>query len=196
MRRAPGRVQERVRMRVLGFDTSGNACSAALVAEGRVVARAFEARAVGQAERLMPMIAEVLRAAALELAALDLIAVTLGPGAFTGVRIGIAAAQGLALASGRPALGLSSLECTAYSVPPALRAGRTVLAALDSRREELYLQAFDAALAPLAAAALVAPADWDRAAPPGALLLAGDGAPRLAAALGARDPAPALAPGD
>jgi len=174
-------------MRVLGFDSSGSACSAAVRDGERLLAHRCVAMETGQAERLVPMIEAVMREAGLDFAALDLIAVTLGPGAFTGVRIGIAAAEGLALASGRPALGLSSFAAVAAGVPGGLRAGRTLVAAIESRREELYLQAFDRAELPLAPGALVAPASWAQWLPAGALLLAGDGAPRLAAALAGRD---------
>ena len=69
-------------MRILAFDSSGNGCSAALLAEDRIVAHEADAIAHGQAERLVPMIARVLKAAGLDAADLDLIAVTVGPGAF------------------------------------------------------------------------------------------------------------------
>lgn len=141
----------------------------------------------GQAERLVPMIAAVMARAAVEFQDLDLIAVTVGPGAFTGVRIGIATAEGLALASGRPVLGISSFEAVAAGVPAELRSGRALVIAIESRREELYLQAFDAVGAPITAGALVTPALWPSWLPAGELVLAGDGADRLAAAVADRD---------
>ncbi|MGE5203139.1 MAG: tRNA (adenosine(37)-N6)-threonylcarbamoyltransferase complex dimerization subunit type 1 TsaB [Acidobacteriota bacterium] len=171
-------------MRVLAFDSSGNGCSAAVVDEGGVLAHEFEAMALGQAERLVPMIARTMEAARLGFGELDCIAVTVGPGAFTGVRIGIAAAEGLALATGRPVLGLTSFETVAAAVPEALLAGRRLVVALESRREELYLQAFDAARMPLDGGALVPEAQWRRWIPASPLTLAGDGSERLEAALG------------
>ena len=141
----------------------------------------------GQAERLVPMIEAVMARANLRFEDLDLIAVTLGPGAFTGVRIGIATAEGLGLASGRPVLGLTSFEAVAAGAPPELRAGRALVVAIESRREELYLQAFDVAGAPLAEGALVAPVAWSAWLPAGPLVLAGDGAGRLTAAAAGRD---------
>ena len=171
-------------MRVLAFDSSGNGCSAAVVAEAGVLAHEFEAMALGQAERLVPMIARTMAAARLGFDELDCIAVTVGPGAFTGVRIGIAAAEGLALAAGRPVLGLTSFETVAAAVPEALLAGRRLVVALESRREELYLQAFDAARTPLASGALVPEAQWRSWVPAGPLTLAGDGSGRLAGTLG------------
>src|SRR5579864_6906504 len=101
----------------LGIDSAGAACSAAIWRGERVVGRRFAAMERRQAEALMPMIAAVMDEAALAIEALDLIAVTVGPGAFTGVRIGIAAARGLSLASGVPALGVPSFVAAAAQAP-------------------------------------------------------------------------------
>jgi tRNA threonylcarbamoyladenosine biosynthesis protein TsaB len=174
-------------MKVLAFDSSGGGCSAAVLSAERVLASECAAMLRGQAEHLVPMIARVMATAAIGFDALDLVAVTLGPGAFTGVRIGIATAQGLSLATGVPALGLGSFEAVAAAVPAELLAGRALLVAIESRREELFLQAFDRALTPLAEGALVAPTSWCERAPEGPLVLAGDGAERLALALRDRD---------
>jgi tRNA threonylcarbamoyladenosine biosynthesis protein TsaB len=180
-------------VRILAFDSSGNGCSAAVWEEGRIVAREFEMRPVGQAERLVPMIERVLAASGLGFDGIALLAVTVGPGAFTGVRIGIATAQGLALGTGVPCLGLSSLETVAHGVPARLLAGRRLVVALDSRREELFLQSFDAQRRPLDAPALVPIEDW--AVPPEPLVLAGDGTPRLMALLRGHDLMVAEGPG-
>jgi tRNA threonylcarbamoyladenosine biosynthesis protein TsaB len=174
-------------MKVLAFDSSGGGCSAAVLSGERVLAQESVAMLRGQAEHLVPMIARVTTAAGIGFGALDLIAVTLGPGAFTGVRIGIATAQGLALATGVPALGLGSFEAAAAAVPRALLAGRRLLVAIESRREELFLQAFDSAPRPLGEGALVAALRWRDSAPAGPLVLAGDGAERLRPALEDRD---------
>lgn len=159
---------------VLALDAAGAACSAALWRGGRVVARRFEAMARGQAERLVPMAEAVMAEAGQDYAALDAIAVTLGPGGFTGVRIGLAAARGLALACGRPVLGVTSFEAAAASVPEAERAGRTLAVVLDAKRADLYAQAFDARLAPLTGPLAAAPEALDALLPLGPLLLAGD----------------------
>jgi tRNA threonylcarbamoyladenosine biosynthesis protein TsaB len=177
---------------VLAFDTAGNGCSAAVLRDGRLTAHRFERMARGQSERLFPMIAAALDEAGVAAAALDLVAVTVGPGAFTGLRIGIAAARGLALANGIPALGITSFAAIAAQVPPEARAGRTLVVALDSRRAEFYLQFFGADGAALGEGALVQPAELARRVPAGLLLLAGDAAPALAAVLGRKV---ALAPG-
>jgi tRNA threonylcarbamoyladenosine biosynthesis protein TsaB len=138
----------------------------------------------GQAAALLPMIAEVLAAAGETVQSIDLIGVTVGPGRFTGLRIALAAAHGLALASGKPAVGVSCFAAIAAAVPDSACLGRTLVVAIDSKREELFLQAGGAS-------AMLAPAAWEAWVPPGDLLLAGDGAARLAARLG---PRAALAP--
>jgi len=174
-------------MRVLAFDTACLGCSAAVLRDGEIRARRATLMARGQAEALMPMIAAVLAEAETPAAALDLIAVTTGPGAFTGLRIGLAAARGLGLATGVPVLGVTSFAAVAAAVPAADRAGRTLIVALDSKRRELFLQAFGGDGAALAPGAQLAPAEFPRWVPPGPLVLAGDGAARLAQGLPGRD---------
>ncbi|MEI6558569.1 MAG: tRNA (adenosine(37)-N6)-threonylcarbamoyltransferase complex dimerization subunit type 1 TsaB [Rhodospirillaceae bacterium] len=172
-------------MMVLALETATAACSVALW-DGRVRAARFLALGRGHAERLAPMIAEVLAEAGLTADAVDRLAVTVGPGAFTGLRIGLAAARGLALATGRPVVGLTTFETIGHGLPAAARAGRTLLVAVDSRRAELFLQRFDAGLVPLGEPAVLSPEAAARWLAPGPLLVAGDGAPLLRAALAAR----------
>ena len=170
-------------MRILAFDTTAGACSAAILGpDGAIIAHRAVALARGHAERLMPMLREVLEDAGVAVGALDLIAVTTGPGTFTGIRIGLAAARGLALASGVPLLGVSSFAAVAAAVAPEERAARRLVVAVESRRPDLFVQAFDAAggVSPPAA---VPPEGLARWIGPGDLLLAGDGAARAAAIL-------------
>jgi tRNA threonylcarbamoyladenosine biosynthesis protein TsaB len=95
---------------ILAFDTAAAHCAAALVCGGRVLAAAFEPMERGQAERLMPMIESLLAEAGIGWDALDGIGVCTGPGNFTGLRVAVAAARGLALALGVPAVGFSRLD--------------------------------------------------------------------------------------
>ena len=174
-------------MKVLGLDSAGSQCAVAVLDGERVASVRAEAMMHGQAERLVPLIAETLAAAAVTPAALDLIAVTTGPGSFTGIRIGLAAARGLALATGRPAIGIGVLDAYAAAVPPPARQARTLIVAVESKRDEFYLQAFTAAGTALAPPAQVHPRDLAAWLPAGPLLLAGDAAARLQAQLAGHD---------
>lgn len=137
----------------------------------------------GQAEMLMPMVQSLVDQAGVALADIDLFAVTVGPGAFTGLRIGIAASAGMALAAGRPIVGIGNIEADARAVPIDRLAGRTLLVALDSRRAELFAQAFDDGMVPLAEPCCRAPTGLPDLVPPGPVLVTGDAAPIAAEAL-------------
>src|SRR3954469_6614327 len=104
-------------MRVLAIDTALGACAAAVLdsTAGAILASESLAMARGHAEAVMPLIARVMDAAEIEFSELDRIAVTAGPGSFTGLRVGISAARGIALASQKPAIGLSTLS--AFAAP-------------------------------------------------------------------------------
>lgn len=183
-------------MKVLGLDTATSGCSAAVWDGGRVTARRAEPMARGQAEALVPMVQAVLADAGVAVDALDRIAVTVGPGAFTGLRIALAAARGFALAAGLPIVGLTTFDAVAHALPEAERRGKRVLVAIDSRRAEPFLQLFDEDLIPIGDPALLEPAavaDW---LPAGPLLVAGDAAVLLAPVLADRpDTAFAAGPG-
>lgn len=168
-------------MKVLAFDCSGAACSAAVVIDDGVAAQRFVAMERGHAEALLPMIAAVLREAGLAPAAVDLIAVTVGPGSFTGLRIGLAAAHGLALANDIPAIGIASFDTVIAEGDNDL----PLIVALESKRAELFLERRDRKDRRLPA--LVPPEEWAAVVPTGPCRLAGDGAPRLAAALARTD---------
>ncbi len=172
-------------MRILALDTATSACSAALWRDGRVRARRFAVMARGQAEALMPMLGEVLAEAGSGMAELDLLAVTVGPGAFTGLRIGLAAARGLALAAGLPCLGVTTLEAVAHGVPPAERRDASLLVALDAKRADVYAQAFGPGLRPLGAPRALLPESLGDLVPDGAVVVAGDAAETAAGALAA-----------
>jgi tRNA threonylcarbamoyladenosine biosynthesis protein TsaB len=171
-------------MLVLGFDSAGIGASAVVLRDGTVVAARTATQERGQAEILIPMIAEVLTAAGTEAAALDLIGVATGPGSFTGLRIAIAAARGLALAASVPAIGVSRFAAIAARFPASHRQGRALLVAFDTRRDDFFLQLFDAGDGEPRLASGAAATAWLPLMP---LLLVGDAAVRLAPALAGRD---------
>lgn len=187
---------------ILALDAAGASCSVALWSHGAVAAQRFLAMTRGQSERLVPMIGDVM--AAWRSAGggtfddLDALAVTTGPGGFTGVRIGLATARGLALARGLPVIGVTTFDVVAAAATPGERAGRRVVAAIDSKRAAVFVQIFDSELAEAGAPAEVATADLPGAIPPGPLLLTGDAAAQVAqvlAAAGRRDVVTAAAAG-
>ncbi|MFQ5566999.1 MAG: tRNA (adenosine(37)-N6)-threonylcarbamoyltransferase complex dimerization subunit type 1 TsaB [Paracoccaceae bacterium] len=151
---------------ILGIDTSAAQCAVALVGAGEPV---VERRALerGHAEHLFPMIDEVLARAGTGYAAIRRVGVCTGPGSFTGVRIGVAAARGIALGRGIPAAGISRFEALAAEV------GGPVAICLAGRGGAVYLQAFGADGAPLAAPELTTEAGLAAAAPPGCTRFAG-----------------------
>src|SRR3977135_4202991 len=130
-------------MRVLAIDTALAACAAAVLDTGRggIVASETLALTRGHAEAVMPLIARVMDRADVGFAELDRIAVTTGPGSFTGLRVGISAARGIALAAEKPADGLTTPE--AYRAPHlADDKQATVVVAIDARHQHVYLQVF------------------------------------------------------
>lgn len=130
-------------MRVLALDTALDACAAGVLDTDRRDLAASETLPMtrGHAEALMPLVARVMDAAGLAFADIDRIAVTVGPGSFTGVRVGIAAARGIALAAGKPAIGLTTL---AAFTAPHVAAGfaGTVIPVIDARHGHVYMQVF------------------------------------------------------
>jgi tRNA threonylcarbamoyl adenosine modification protein YeaZ len=150
-------------------------CGTAVVVDGQLAARRVAAGGRGQAALLAGLTRDVLGAAGVTAADLDGIAVTVGPGSFTGLRAAIALAQGLGAASGRPVVGVSVPEAMAAALP---RLGaRALWVALDSRRGRIFLQRGDD---------LRAFAVDDLPAPDGAVAVAGDAAIPVAARLAAR----------
>jgi tRNA threonylcarbamoyl adenosine modification protein YeaZ len=129
---------------ILAFDTGGPHVAAALLRGGEVLDSVSEPMERGQAERLVDLLGELLAGQGLDFTDLDAVACGTGPGNFTGVRIAVAAARGLALARGIPAFGVTRFEAEAEGLP------RPCLVALDARRGESYVQRFgDGAVGPV-----------------------------------------------
>lgn len=171
-------------MIVLGLDTATKACSAAVWQDGRVLSGDTAAMERGQAEALMPMVLSVIAAARISFSDLDLLAVTVGPGAFTGLRVGLAAARGIALAAEVPCVGVTTLEAIAAAMTPAYRgAAETVLVALDTKRGDLYAQAFAGDGRQRSAPLAMHPGELATLVGVGPVRVAGDAAPVAVAAL-------------
>jgi tRNA threonylcarbamoyladenosine biosynthesis protein TsaB len=128
-------------MLILAIDTALDACAAAVLdtATSKLLAQESLPMKRGHAEALMPLIARVIKQAGVGFAALDRIAVTTGPGSFTGLRVGLSAARGIALAANKPVVGLTTL--TAYAAPVVSQnAEQPVLSAVDARHDHVYFQ--------------------------------------------------------
>jgi tRNA threonylcarbamoyladenosine biosynthesis protein TsaB len=128
-------------MLILAIDTALDACSAAVLDTdaSNIVAQESQPMKRGHAEALMPLIARVMKASTVAFASLDRIAVTTGPGSFTGLRVGLSAARGIALAASRPVVGLTTL--TAYAAPiVADNSEHPIISAIDARHDHVYFQ--------------------------------------------------------
>lgn len=173
--------------RILGIDTAAGACSVAIWTDGAILVRSEEIER-GHAERLLPMLVGLLADAGAAFSDLDAVAVSIGPGAFTGLRIGLAATRGIALAAALPCLGVTTLEAIADGVGELRRAGVVpaawpLLVGLDTKRRDFYGQAFTADGPPLGPPSV---GGADMIAAPlasGSVLVAGDGAAALAEAV-------------
>jgi tRNA threonylcarbamoyladenosine biosynthesis protein TsaB len=125
-------------VKTLGVDTALGACSVALLEDDKTLAHIFEPMDRGHAERLAPMVEEAMKAAGADFSSLDRLAVTVGPGTFTGQRVGLAFMRGLRLALRLPLTGVTTLE--AMAVAAMAQTGESKAAAIhDARRNEAYL---------------------------------------------------------
>jgi tRNA threonylcarbamoyladenosine biosynthesis protein TsaB len=125
-------------MRILAVDTCLAACQVAVVDGQRTLASLSEPMTRGHQERLASMTREAMQAAELDFSSLDRIAVTLGPGSFTGLRVGLAFAKGLGAALSIPVVGVGALEALAMTAP----ALADTLAMIDARRDQVYAETF------------------------------------------------------
>lgn len=172
---------------LMALDTAGGACGAALWRDGAPVHVSVDPMTRGHAEAIFPLIDRLLVEAGVQRRDLDRIAVTCGPGSFTGVRVGLAAARGLGVGLGIPVIGLDTLSVLAAALP----ADAPALAAIDARRGEVYLRLTDAAGAVTVPPQALAIAEAVAAVPPGTAAV-GSGVAVLRAAGADLPPAAAI----
>ncbi|WP_457651390.1 tRNA (adenosine(37)-N6)-threonylcarbamoyltransferase complex dimerization subunit type 1 TsaB [Rhodocaloribacter sp.] len=175
---------------LLAIETATDVCGVALMEDARVTVSLTLARPRMHAEQLVSLIRDALRYGGLEAGALGAVAVSMGPGSYTGLRIGVSTAKGLALAVGAQLVGVPSLEALAATAAPAADPGDVVCAAFNARRDEVYAAAFrvgaDAGLTPLAETTALPARDlpaWLPVQAAGRLRLVGEGAPAAAEVL-------------
>ncbi|MBE6963594.1 MAG: tRNA (adenosine(37)-N6)-threonylcarbamoyltransferase complex dimerization subunit type 1 TsaB [Ruminococcaceae bacterium] len=128
-------------MKILALETSAKAVSAAVTEDGKVLCSGYQDTGLTHSRTLMPIVEHILKNTGLSVADMDAIAVAAGPGSFTGIRIGIAAAKGLAFAAEKPCIGVSTLSAMARNV--AFCDG-LIICAMDARRNQIYNALFEA----------------------------------------------------
>ncbi len=129
-------------MNILALESSATACSAALCRDGALIAQSFQCSGLTHSRTLLPMVHDMLENCGQSLDGVDVIAVAAGPGSFTGLRIGVATAKGLAWAQGKPCAPCSTLESMAW--PLAHLEGKLIVCAMDARRKQVYNALFRA----------------------------------------------------
>ncbi len=126
-------------MRVLSLDSASGACAVCVWQDGRVLAQAEERMERGQDARLIPLVLEVMAKAKTDFTQLDRIAVTRGPGSFTGLRIGLAAARGIGMAAEKPVIGINR-----FTIFREQNLDKNLFIILESKRQELFCQFYPA----------------------------------------------------
>src|SRR5215475_5139183 len=179
-------------MYVLALDTALAACSAAVLdTRHGILASVSVAMRRGHAEALLPAVHQVMDDAGVTFADLDRIAVTVGPGSFTGLRVGVSAARGIALAANKPAVGLTTL--TAFAAPHIATDDVTpLMAVIDARNNNVFMQLFGPGGRSLMSPRLTALDDAVRTAMLGPARIVGSAANSIAAAWPASQPLPPL----
>lgn len=146
-------------MKILALETSAKAVSAAVTEDGKVLCSGYQDTGLTHSRTLMPIVEHILKNTGLTMDDIDAVAVAAGPGSFTGIRIGVAAAKGLAFAADKPAAGVSTLAAMARGVS---LADGLIICAMDARRNQIYnalFEAKDGALARLTEDRAIALAD-------------------------------------
>lgn len=128
-------------MKILALETSAKAVSAAVSENGRILASGYQDTGLTHSRTLMPIVEHILKNTDLKLSDMDAIAVAVGPGSFTGIRIGVSAAKGLAFSVDKPAVGVSTLAAMARN---AAFSDGLIVCAMDARRSQVYNANFSA----------------------------------------------------
>lgn len=180
-------------MRLLAIDCAGNSCSVALLEDQETLATRHEPMVRGHAEKLVPFISSVLKDAEINVADLDLIAVTVGPGTFTGVRIALSAAAGIGLAADVPIVGVTSFDV--WRAASNTKAARLII--LETKRDDFYSQFIpangeegEAVAAPAFEITSSIARSGESAPASGPITVLGDGAPRFLEALASNNAPP------
>ncbi len=182
-------------MRILGIETATAVCAAAIADSGSVLAERLTERPHAHSEQLLSLISECLRDAGMDLQSLQGIAVSMGPGSFTGLRIGLSAGKGLAFAGRTPLVGIGTLEALAWAALTSgwVEAGTQVATVIDARRDELYAALYrrtgDALEEILSPRAILVADFAGRLRPGERITLVGDGTEKTARYLGTDLPA-------
>lgn len=170
-------------MVLLALETATPTCGVAVLRDDTILAQAHLHRPRVHSERLTPLVEDTLRHADVEPEALEAVAVSMGPGSYTGLRIGVSTAKGWALATDAALVGVPTLEAYAAQLGPVATTGDVVCALLDARRDEVYAGAYRIATdgldehAPTKVLPVDALSDWVGAVD-GQVWLVGDGAPK------------------
>ena len=127
-------------MKILALETSAKAVSAAVTEDGKVLCAGYQDTGLTHSRTLMPIVEHILKNTGLTMAEIDAVAVAAGPGSFTGIRIGVAAAKGLAFAADKPVAAVSTLAAMARNVA---FANGLIICAMDARRNQIYNALFE-----------------------------------------------------
>lgn len=168
---------------ILAMDTSADVCAVAMVRDGKYLDVQKRDMTRGHAEALVPMVQSVAESSGVSLSDIDLVGVARGPGSFTGLRTGIAAARGFALAADVPAIGISSLHAVARGAARFAIPDSNIVCVLDTRREDYFVQVFDAHGVPTGEPAVQGADDIAEFLRDENTVLAGNAVPRLLSAL-------------
>ena len=169
---------KKLSLKILAFDTVTSSCAVTVWQNHQILAMEQKFIVRGHAEVLVPLIELALDAANLSYQDLNLLAVTTGPGAFTGIRIGLATARGLALACELPLIGITNFEALAHSIPISERVGRKILVILETKRSDFYICLYDESLSVLVEPKTIGGVELGLLMQKGTLLLVGDAAER------------------